>query len=92
MVSLHRTTKIAMMVSADLIALPFCFLVAMLLRGGDLKLASHFGPASYVLVAVVTIAAFSISDLYRAVIRFIDQRLLSVTGFALAVAILCAIS
>jgi FlaA1/EpsC-like NDP-sugar epimerase len=90
MVSLHRTTKIAMMVTADLIALPFCFLVAMLLRGGDLKLASHFGPASYVLVAVVTIAAFSVSDLYRAVIRFIDQRLLSVTGFALAIAILCA--
>jgi FlaA1/EpsC-like NDP-sugar epimerase len=90
MVSLHRRTKITMMVAADLIALPFCFLVAMLLRGGDLKLASHFGPASYVLVAVVTIAAFSISDLYRAVIRFIDQRLLSVTGFALAIAILCA--
>ena len=90
MVSLHRTTKIALMITADLIALPFCFLIAMLLRGGDLKLASHFGPASYILVAVVTIAAFSVSDLYRAVIRFIDQRLLSVTGIALAVAILCA--
>ena len=90
MVSLHRTSKIALMVTADLIALPFCFLIAMLLRGGDLKLASHFGPASYILVAVVTIAAFSVSDLYRAVIRFIDQRLLSVTGIALAVAILCA--
>jgi FlaA1/EpsC-like NDP-sugar epimerase len=90
MVSLHRTTKIALMVTADLIALPFCFLIAMLLRGGDLKLASHFGPASYILVAVVTIAAFSVSDLYRAVIRFIDQRLLSVTGIALAIAILCA--
>jgi FlaA1/EpsC-like NDP-sugar epimerase len=90
MVSLHRTAKIALMVTADLVALPFCFLIAMLLRGGDAKLASHFGPASYVLVAVVTIAAFSVSDLYRAVIRFIDQRLLSVTGVSLAVAILCA--
>jgi FlaA1/EpsC-like NDP-sugar epimerase len=90
MVSLPRTVKIALTVTADLIALPFCFLIAMLLRGGDLKLASHFGPASYVLVAVVTIAAFSVSDLYRAVIRFIDQRLLSVTGVSLAVAILCA--
>jgi FlaA1/EpsC-like NDP-sugar epimerase len=90
MVSLPRTVKIALTVTADLIALPFCFLIAMLLRGGDLKLASHFGPASYVLVAVVTIAAFSVSDLYRAVIRFIDQRLLSVTGLSLAVAILCA--
>jgi FlaA1/EpsC-like NDP-sugar epimerase len=87
MVSLHRTTKIALMVLADLIALPFCFLIAMLLRGGDLKLASHFGPASYILVAMVTIAAFSISDLYRAVIRFIDQRLLSATGIALGIAI-----
>jgi FlaA1/EpsC-like NDP-sugar epimerase len=90
MVSLPRTVKIALTVTADLIALPFCFLIAMLLRGGDLKLASHFGPASYVLVAVVTIAAFSVSDLYRAVIRFIDQRLLSITGLSLAVAILCA--
>lgn len=90
MIALHRTTKIALMVAADLIALPFCFLIAMLLRGGDLRLASHFGPASYILVAVVTIAAFSITDLYRAVIRFIDQRLLSVTGIALAIAILCA--
>jgi len=41
-------------------------------------------------VALVTIAAFSISDLYRAVIRFIDQRLLSATGFALGIAVLCA--
>ena len=62
----------------------------MLLRGGDLHLAMRYGPASYVLVAVVTIAAFSLSDLYRAVIRFIDQRLLSVTGLALAIAVLCA--
>jgi FlaA1/EpsC-like NDP-sugar epimerase len=90
MVSLHRTTKIALMVAIDLFALPFCFLIAMLLRGGDLKLAMHYGPASYVLVAVVTIAALSMSDLYRAVIRFIDQRLLSVTGLSLAVAVLCA--
>jgi FlaA1/EpsC-like NDP-sugar epimerase len=29
------------------------------------------------------------SDLYRAVIRFIDQRLLSVTGLALGLAVLC---
>jgi FlaA1/EpsC-like NDP-sugar epimerase len=78
------------MVVVDLLALPFCFLVAMLLRGGDLSLAMHYGPASYLLVAMVTIAALSMSDLYRAVIRFIDQRLLSVTGLALAVAVLCA--
>lgn len=90
MVSLHRTTKIALMVAIDLAALPLCFLIAMLLRGGDLKLASNYGPASYIIVALVTIAAFSMSDLYRAVIRFIDGRLLSTTGFALGIAVLFA--
>ncbi|WP_458038557.1 polysaccharide biosynthesis protein [Massilia alkalitolerans] len=89
MVSMSRSSKIALMVGCDLLALPVCFLIAMILRGGDLQLAQNFGPASYALVAVVTIAAFSVSDLYRAVIRFIDQRLLSFTGAALAFAILC---
>jgi FlaA1/EpsC-like NDP-sugar epimerase len=90
MVSLHRTAKIVLMVCIDLVALPLCFLVAMLLRGGDLKLAAHYGPASYLIVALVTIGAFSMSDLYRAVIRFIDGRLLSATGLALGIAVLCA--
>lgn len=90
MVSLHRTTKIALMVCIDLLALPLCFLAAMLLRGGDMKLAAHYGPSSYLIVALVTISAFSMSDLYRAVIRFIDGRLLSATGLALGIAVLCA--
>jgi FlaA1/EpsC-like NDP-sugar epimerase len=89
MVSMHRTAKIAVMVALDLLALPFCILMAMLLRVGDLSLAMHYGPASYLLVAVVTIAAFSMSDLYRAVIRFIDQRMLAVTGLTLALAVIC---
>jgi FlaA1/EpsC-like NDP-sugar epimerase len=90
MVSLHRTAKIALTVCIDLIALSLCFLVAMLLRGGDLKLAAHYGSASYLIVALVTVGAFSMSDLYRAVIRFIDGRLLSATGLALGIAVLCA--
>jgi FlaA1/EpsC-like NDP-sugar epimerase len=90
MVSLPRAAKIMLMVTVDLIALPFCFLMAIFLRGGDLELASRFSPFSYMLVAIVTVVSFSISDLYRAVIRFIDQRLLSVTGLSLAVAILGA--
>jgi FlaA1/EpsC-like NDP-sugar epimerase len=49
----------------------------------------HYGPLSYFLVAVVTIAAFSMSDLYRAVIRFIDQRMLAVTGLTLGLAVIC---
>jgi FlaA1/EpsC-like NDP-sugar epimerase len=89
MVAMNRTVKIAIMVAADLLALPFCILIAMLLRVGDLSLAMHYGPLSYFLVAVVTVAAFSMSDLYRAVIRFIDQRMLAVTGLTLALAVIC---
>ncbi|MDB5790966.1 MAG: polysaccharide biosynthesis protein [Massilia sp.] len=87
---MHRTAKIALMVAIDLVALPLCFLIAMLLRFGDMKLIGNYGPASYIIVTLVTIAALSMSDLYRAVIRFIDGRLLSATGFALGIAVLCA--
>ena len=89
-VSLHRAAKVGLAVAVDLVALPVCFLIAMILRGGDLQLAKQFGPGSYLLVAVLTIAAFWLSDLYRAVIRFIDHRLLTLTGLALAIAVLCA--
>lgn len=89
MISMHRTAKIALAVGVDLVALPFCFLIAMLLRVGDVTLAMRYGAATYIVVALVTIVAFSLSDLYRAVIRFIDQRLLAATGFALGLAVLC---
>lgn len=89
-VSMHRTAKVGLAIVVDLVALPVCFLIAMILRGGDLQLAKQFGPGSYLLVAVLTIAAFWLSDLYRAVIRFIDHRLLTLTGLALAIAVLCA--
>ena len=89
MISMHRTAKIVLAVGVDLVALPFCFLIAMLLRVGDVTLAMRYGATTYIVVALVTIVAFSLSDLYRAVIRFIDQRLLAATGFALGLAVLC---
>lgn len=87
---MHRTSKVGLAILADLIALPLCFLIAMILRGGDLQLAKQFDAASYMLVAVLTIGAFWLSDLYRAVIRYIDHRLLMLTGLALAIAVLGA--
>lgn len=89
-VSMHRTTKVGLAILADLIALPLCFLIALILRGGDLHLAKQFGAESYLLVALLTIAAFWLADLYRAVVRFIDHRLLTITGMALAIAVACA--
>ena len=89
MVSMNRNAKMALMIGVDLLALPFCILIAMLLRVGDLSLALDYGAVSYLVVALVTVGAFSMSDLYRAVIRFIDQRLLAVTGITLGLAVLC---
>jgi FlaA1/EpsC-like NDP-sugar epimerase len=86
LVAMNRTAKIALMVVVDLLALPVCFLVAMLLRVGDAASAMQYPVAAYLLVALLTVGAFSLSDLYRAVIRFIDQRMLAVTGCTLALA------
>lgn len=89
-VSLHRAGKVALAVTVDLVALPLCFLIAMVLRGGDLHLARQFDFPSYLLVALLTICAFWLSNLYRAVIRFIDHRLLTFSGIALALAVFSA--
>lgn len=62
MVAMHWMAKIAIMVAVDLLALPFRILIAILLRIGDLSLASHYRPRSYFPVAGVTVAAFSQSE------------------------------
>ncbi|MEO8171121.1 MAG: polysaccharide biosynthesis protein, partial [Oxalobacteraceae bacterium] len=85
---MNRITKVALMIAADLLALPLCFLIAMLLRLGDFESTLRYGVASPVLIALLTISAFTMSGLYRAVIRFIDQRLLTTAGIGLAVALL----
>ena len=90
LIALNRLAKMALMVSVDLAALPCCFLIAMLLRVGNLDLARQYNPAAFAAVAALTIAAFALADLYRAVIRYIDQRLLIATGLALALAALGA--
>ncbi|WP_194726590.1 polysaccharide biosynthesis protein [Noviherbaspirillum malthae] len=78
------------MVATDLVALPLCFFVALMLRHGGFKAATHYDSLPYLLVLGITIPVFIKTGLYRAVIRFIDQRLLTTTGMGLAVAILCA--
>ena len=88
LIGMNRNAKIALMVALDLLALPVCFLAAMLLRVGDAASAMQYPVAAYALVALLTVGAFSLSDLYRAVIRFIDQRMLAVTGCVLALATL----
>ncbi|TCS35088.1 FlaA1/EpsC-like NDP-sugar epimerase [Paucimonas lemoignei] len=70
--------------------MPLCFLTAMLLRLGDLEAAIGYGIGAYIVVGMLTVGVFTLSGLYRAVIRFIDQTLLRATGISLALAVVSA--
>jgi FlaA1/EpsC-like NDP-sugar epimerase len=90
LVSMNRWAKIALMLATDLVAMPICFFIAMLLRLGDLQSTVRYGVAPHIVVGLVTIVVFVKSDLYRAVIRFIDQNLLKSAGIGLGLAVVTA--
>ncbi len=75
------------MLSVDLISLPICFMIAMLLRVGDFGIAMRYGFAPYILITLITIPVFAMTGLYGAVIRFIDRCLLTATGIGLAIVV-----
>jgi FlaA1/EpsC-like NDP-sugar epimerase len=85
LISMNRWLKVALMLAADGMAFPFCFLIAMLLRLGDFGSMIRYGITPHITIALITIAFFAISGLYRAVIRFIDHRLLISIGIGFAV-------
>lgn len=84
---MSRRAKIGLMLTIDLLALPVCFMLALLLRVGDPEAIGRYGITPYLLVVAITIAVFAVTGLYSAVIRFVDQRLLIATGIGLALAI-----
>lgn len=88
LVSMSRWNKVALMISADLISLPLCFTIAMLLRLGSFDFIAHYSFAPNIFIALATILVFAITGLYGAIIRFIDQRLLATTGAGLAIVVL----
>jgi FlaA1/EpsC-like NDP-sugar epimerase len=87
LVSMNSKGKLAIMLTADSLATPICFSIALALSLPDTKLAP---PDEYSLIfvaSIVTIAALAQSGLYRAVTRYIDKRLLVRAGIALAVGV-----
>ncbi len=89
LVGLRRAHKIALLVAADLLALPLCALLAGLLLD-----PGHRGALQrpdLVLPTATTVAAWAMADLYRAVTRYIEQRLLAGAGVALGLAVLCLV-
>jgi FlaA1/EpsC-like NDP-sugar epimerase len=90
LISMNRAAKIAVMLAADLISLPFCSVIAMLLRLGDINATLNYGAAPHILIALITVPVFAMTGLYGAVIRFIDHRLLSAIGIGLAIVVASA--
>lgn len=80
---MSRNAKVGVMFGMDLLALPLCSMIAMLLRVGSVDVARAYGWVPHFLIALITIPAFAMTGLYGAVIRFIDQRLLTATGIGL---------
>lgn len=81
---LGRRQKIALMIAADLVALPLCFMLALLLRAGGQDMIREYGIVPPLMIAAITIPVFSVSGLYRTVVRYIDLKVLWVSGASLA--------
>ncbi|CAG9177284.1 UDP-N-acetyl-alpha-D-glucosamine C6 dehydratase [Cupriavidus laharis] len=84
LIALPRRRKVALMLSADLLALPMCFAFALFLRAGNFDLLVQYGITPPLIIAACTIPIFSLSGLYRTVVRYFDLRVLWTTGTSLA--------
>lgn len=87
MLSLSRRQKLLLVMTADLLVLPMCFLAAMLLRVPDLQLVAQYGWLPYLFTPAATVLVLLFCGVYRAVIRFIDISMLIKTGMMLALVI-----
>ena len=84
LIALPRRRKVALMISADLLALPMCFAFALFLRVGNFELLAQYGITPPLIIAACTIPVFSLSGLYRTVVRYFDLKVLWTTGTSLA--------
>ncbi len=87
MLSMGRAAKVSVMVLADIFLLPFCFMIATVLRSGNSDTSATSELPLYLSVAAITVIVFGFAGLYSAIVRFIDQRLLSTTGLGLAIVV-----
>lgn len=81
---LPRRGKVALMVATDVIVLPLCFSLALLMRRGDLELLQQYGVLPPLTIAALTIPVFYLSGLYRTVVRYLDLKVLWLSGMSLA--------
>ena len=80
--------KVALMIAADSVFLPLCVLAAVALRLGSLADAVRMALATQLALGLLTLPVLALGGLYRAVMRYIDVRVLVAASTALAIAVL----
>ena len=87
LIAISRGGKSLLMFGADCMVLPLCLQLALLASAGA---DTYFSapPALTLLLTAMSIAALSMSDLYSAVVRYLDQRMLTIAGVGLGGAVL----
>ena len=85
---LSPQTKLRIMVGADALFLPLCMLAAVTFRLGTFEGALLTAPLMQILIALLTLPALAATGLYRAVVRYIDLRVLVASSVALAAVVL----
>lgn len=86
--ALSPTTKIWVMIGGDALFLPLCMFAATTLRLGSITAAFETVPLLQVLLALLALPVLGAARLYRAVVRYIDLRVLASASAALAVVVL----
>ena len=81
-------TKMRIMLGFDAVALPLCMLTAVMLRLGSFFDALDTALGVQVLLGLLTLPVLAVAGLYRAVVRYIDLRVLVAAGAALAAVVL----
>jgi len=86
--ALSPQTKVWVMIGGDATFLPLCMFAAMSLRLGDVVVAFETGPIIQIVLAWLALPVLGAAGLYRAVVRYIDLRVLAAASGALAVVVL----
>ena len=75
--SLSPQTKVWVMVGGDALFLPLCMFAATTFRLGDIGTAFATVPQVQVILALLALPVLRAAGLYRAVVRYIDLRVLA---------------
>ena len=81
--ALPPLVKLWVMLGCDAVALPLCMLAAVTLRFGSLEEALATALAVQLILGLSTIPVLALAGLYRALVRYIDLRVLVAAGASL---------